>query len=193
MNPKALSLGELYGEYDLNTNEWTDGVLSSVMRTACAGTQGVVGWGEQIPEFPEGVGSVGIENSVLGKKCLEMQRSQEATACVSRKMSMEGGQGNKAVVSFSSTSYQDEKPDEKWILFDGPVDTLWIESMNSVMDDNKVLTLINGERIAMPEQVGGWKLEGPRAGLRGRAGPRGKRKFYRNKKEKEDTWTQGSL
>ncbi|XP_043393066.1 dynein axonemal heavy chain 2 isoform X2 [Chelonia mydas] len=83
LNPKAVSLGELYGEYDLSTNEWTDGILSSVMRTACA----------------------------------------------------------------------DEKPDEKWILFDGPVDTLWIESMNSVMDDNKVLTLINGERISMPEQV----------------------------------------
>ncbi|XP_064408838.1 dynein axonemal heavy chain 2 [Latimeria chalumnae] len=83
LNPKAVTLGELYGEYDLNTNEWTDGVLSSLMRTACA----------------------------------------------------------------------DERLEEKWIVFDGPVDTLWIESMNSVMDDNKVLTLINGERINMPEQV----------------------------------------
>uniref|UniRef100_A0A3P9PK94 Dynein axonemal heavy chain 2 n=1 Tax=Poecilia reticulata TaxID=8081 RepID=A0A3P9PK94_POERE len=82
LNPKSMSLGELYGENDLSTNEWSDGVLSSLMRTACA-----------------------------------------------------------------------ETPDEKWILFDGPVDTLWIESMNSVMDDNKVLTLINGERISMPEQV----------------------------------------
>ena len=83
INPKSLSLGELYGEFDLSTNEWTDGVLSSVMRQTCA----------------------------------------------------------------------DEKPDQKWLVFDGPVDTLWIESMNSVMDDNKVLTLINGERISMPEQV----------------------------------------
>ncbi|KAL0970220.1 hypothetical protein UPYG_G00238880 [Umbra pygmaea] len=83
LNPKAVSLGELYGEYNLSTNEWTDGVLPALMRAACT----------------------------------------------------------------------DEKPDEKWVVFDGPVDTLWIESMNSVMDDNKVLTLINGERISMPEQV----------------------------------------
>lgn len=37
INPKSMSLGELYGEYDLSTNEWSDGVLSSIMRAACAG------------------------------------------------------------------------------------------------------------------------------------------------------------
>jgi dynein heavy chain len=37
INPKALSLDELYGAFDLSTNEWTDGILSSVMRVCCAG------------------------------------------------------------------------------------------------------------------------------------------------------------
>lgn len=37
MNPKALTLGELYGEYDLATQEWMDGVLSSTMRKICSG------------------------------------------------------------------------------------------------------------------------------------------------------------
>ncbi|XP_050296141.1 dynein axonemal heavy chain 2 isoform X2 [Anthonomus grandis grandis] len=83
LNPKALNLGELYGEYNLSTNEWLDGVISAIMRKTCA----------------------------------------------------------------------EETPDEKWILFDGPVDAVWIENMNSVMDDNKVLTLINSDRITMPEQV----------------------------------------
>ncbi|KAI8422822.1 hypothetical protein MSG28_006567 [Choristoneura fumiferana] len=83
MNPKALTLGELYGEYNLATGEWKDGVLSSIMRTIC----------------------------------------------------------------------QDESPDQKWIIFDGPVDAIWIENLNSVMDDNKLLTLVNSERISMPAQV----------------------------------------
>eukprot|EP01135_Chromosphaera_perkinsii_P000405 Nk52_evm52s78 gene=Nk52_evmTU52s78 len=83
INPKALSLGELYGVFNESTGEWSDGVLSNVMREMC----------------------------------------------------------------------NDEKPDRKWMMLDGPVDTLWIESMNTVLDDNKVLTLVNGERIALTEDV----------------------------------------
>ena len=84
LNPKSLSLNELYGAYDLNTRQWSEGVLSSVIREA----------------------------SVM------------------------------------------ESEDLRWVVFDGPVDTLWIESMNSVLDDNKVLTLINSSRIALPPEVG---------------------------------------
>ena len=83
INPKSLFDAELYGQYDLATGEWLDGVLSNCMRLACA----------------------------------------------------------------------DETPTLKWLILDGPVDTLWIESMNTLLDDNKLLTLVSGERISMPPMV----------------------------------------
>ncbi|XP_050529246.1 dynein beta chain, ciliary-like [Daktulosphaira vitifoliae] len=41
----------------------------------------------------------------------------------------------------------------KWMVMDGDIDPMWIESLNTVMDDNKVLTLASNERIALTRSM----------------------------------------
>lgn len=86
IDAKVLDKDNLYGHLDPVTREWSDGILTSILRK--------------------------IKSNLRG----EMNK-------------------------------------ESWVIFDGDIDPEWAENLNSVLDDNKLLTLPNGERLELPPNM----------------------------------------
>ncbi|KAM6166251.1 LOW QUALITY PROTEIN: dynein axonemal heavy chain 14 [Erethizon dorsatum] len=135
LNPKCITLGELYGRLDPNTMEWTDGLFSAAIRNYVY---------FNTTRYSQKDIDLGLKTRLLGlSKAFQLDASD--TADIDESIFMEAEKDVKIP--------ENHNFDWQWIILDGPVDTLWVENLNSVLDDNRTLCLANRERIALTNKI----------------------------------------
>ncbi|AYU78810.1 Cytoplasmic dynein 1 heavy chain (DYNC1H1), putative [Leishmania donovani] len=139
LSPKVLSKGELFGTLDVTTREWRDGVFTSILRKIIDAEEQ-----QQIPDDLELAGNDDTDHKVVAAPSMGVDKKKRVS--LKRNLTCGG--------DASELRAQDlEARKEHWIIFDGDVDPEWVENLNSVLDDNRLLTLPNGERLPLPRSV----------------------------------------
>ncbi|KAM9212758.1 dynein axonemal heavy chain 14 [Dugong dugon] len=136
LNPKCITLGELYGQLNPNTMEWTDGLLSATIRNYVHFNRK----GRTKKDM-----DLGLKSRISDLSNVFKLDSSDAA-------DIDGNIFEKEVDKDVKTP-ENQNFDWQWIILDGPVDTLWVENLNSMLDDTRTLCLANSERIALTNNI----------------------------------------
>jgi tetratricopeptide (TPR) repeat protein len=100
---------------------------------------------EELQEIRENLGTKGVIMRRMNPKGM----TQEEMFGTYDALSHEWREGLFSQEFRNFANMADDK--KKWILLDGPIDYSWVENLNSILDDNRKMSLPNGEQIKMSQ------------------------------------------